>query len=76
MKIRVNGSWLDLPDSGADAGSPAAGVTLAALLPQLGFGDATVATAVNGQFVPHAVRSGCLVREGDRIEILAPMQGG
>lgn len=53
-----------------------AGPTLADLLSQLGFGSAVVATAVNGSFVPAAQRPTCQLREQDRIEVLAPMQGG
>jgi len=70
MKIRVNGAWREVLDSGAAA------ATLEALLHRFGFGNATVATAVNGEFVPHGARGRCLVQEGDRIEVLAPMQGG
>lgn len=35
-----------------------------------------VATAVNGSFVPVSDRSVTKLKEGDRIEILSPMQGG
>lgn len=53
-----------------------AGPTLADLLRELGFGSAVVATAVNGSFVSAAQRSTCQLREQDRVEVLAPMQGG
>ena len=36
----------------------------------------SVATAVNGIFVPVTLRSVTTLAEGDRIEILSPMQGG
>jgi sulfur carrier protein len=49
--------------------------TLARLLAELGHAG-TVATAVNESFVPAATRASHALREGDRIEILAPMQGG
>jgi sulfur carrier protein len=39
-------------------------------------GPRALATAVNGRFVPAAKRADTALREGDRIEILAPMQGG
>lgn len=39
-------------------------------------GQRAVATALNGRFVPAAKRAAALLSEGDRIEILAPMQGG
>lgn len=49
--------------------------TLADLLAELGH-TGTVATAVNETFVPAAARATLALSEGDRIEILAPMQGG
>jgi sulfur carrier protein len=52
------------------------GSTLADVLRELGFGGAVVATAVNGSFVPAGQRPSRKLRESDRVEILAPMQGG
>ncbi len=37
---------------------------------------AEVATAVNGEFVALGVRPRTRLAEGDRVEVLAPMQGG
>ena len=42
----------------------------------LGYGGAKVATALNEGFVPEAARAATPLSEGDRIEVLAPMQGG
>lgn len=39
-------------------------------------GPRAVATALNGRFVPAAKRAATPLNEGDRVEILAPMQGG
>lgn len=50
--------------------------TLAAALAELGYGDARVATALNETFVPATARAAQTLRDGDRLEILAPMQGG
>lgn len=50
--------------------------TLADALLELSFGDAKVATAVNGDFVPAGLRATTTLQPGDRIEVLAPMQGG
>jgi sulfur carrier protein len=50
--------------------------TLDQLLAEAGFGSATVATAVNGRFVPLALRTRQALGDGDQIEVLAPMQGG
>lgn len=49
--------------------------TLADLLAECGF-SGRVATAVNEQFVPVTLRENHPLNEGDRIEIVAPMQGG
>jgi sulfur carrier protein len=65
------------PDRGGQAGGrDDAGPSLAAVLEQLGYGQAHVATALNGEFVPARARAGVSVRDGDRLEVLAPMQGG
>jgi sulfur carrier protein len=52
------------------------GRTLAEVLAELGYAGLVVATAVNGTFAPAGRRATCVLREGDRIEVLAPMQGG
>lgn len=65
MKILVNGTWCDT-----------AATDLASALEELGYGGSIVATALNGEFVPASVRSSAPLAEGDRLEVLAPMQGG
>lgn len=50
--------------------------TLADALAELGYGGNALATALNGQFVPAALRPDTPLRDGDRVEVLAPMQGG
>ena len=65
MKVVVNGEARDV-----DA------VSLASLLDALDYADAKVATALNGEFVPERAREETPVKDGDRIEILAPRQGG
>lgn len=52
------------------------GSTLADALTELGFTSPALATALNGSFVSRAKRIETLLTNGDRIEILAPMQGG
>jgi sulfur carrier protein len=65
MKILVNGAWHEMQsDQLADA------------LQELGYGGSAVSTAVNGEFVAAALRARTALAEGDRIEVLAPMQGG
>jgi len=75
MRIRLNGAWRDLHEA-APASAHGLSPSLAAVLEQLGYGHLQVATAVNGEFVPACSRAAVWVREGDRIEVLAPMQGG
>lgn len=65
MKLTVNGQVLE-----------ANAVTLATLLDELGYEEAVVATALNGDFVPATQRDETKVTNNDRIEILAPMKGG
>ena len=50
--------------------------TLAELIVELGYGDAKVATARNGDFVPLRKRDVVELTGGDTIEIVAPRQGG
>ncbi len=50
--------------------------TLAEALAELGYAGRVVATAVNGDFVPACKRAEVTLKDGDRIEVVAPMQGG
>lgn len=50
--------------------------SLERVLVQLGYQDVTVATAINGDFVPLSQRKNSSIKDGDKLEILAPMQGG
>ena len=65
MKISVNAEPCDVRSS-----------TLEEVLVELGYTSAALATAVNGAFVARANRAGLELQDGDRVEILAPMQGG
>ncbi|QCO55406.1 sulfur carrier protein ThiS [Pseudorhodobacter turbinis] len=65
MKIIVNGE-------AHETSAP----TLAALLDTLGKGEAKVATSVNEAFVPKHQRADHTLQDGDRVEIVAPRQGG
>ncbi len=49
---------------------------LADLLRKLDYADTVVATALNGEFVPARKRAATKLKEGDRIEIVSPRQGG
>ena len=65
MQITVNGSPREI-----------AAATLDEALAALDFADAIVATALNGEFVAKRQRAQTALRAGDRIEIVAPRQGG
>ncbi|CAM3291297.1 sulfur carrier protein ThiS [Paracoccus nototheniae] len=65
MRIEVNGDPRDIKAT-----------TVADALAELGWAKARVATALNGDFLPSAARAGQTLRDGDRLEVLAPMQGG
>jgi sulfur carrier protein len=65
MRLIVNGAALDVQAE-----------TLSGALSALDYGDAVVATAVNGAFVPAGARQDRRLEDGDRIEIVAPRQGG
>ena len=49
---------------------------LADALAELGYAGKVVATAVNGDYVASRLRETVRLTEGDRIEVVAPMQGG
>jgi sulfur carrier protein len=64
MKITVNGDNMDV-----------AATTMADLLVELAY-DGKIATALNEEFVAASNRNNVELHECDRVEILAPMQGG
>lgn len=53
-----------------------AGLTLAALLEAQGIAPETVATAVNGRFVPRPLRGDTLLAPGDQVLTFQPITGG
>jgi sulfur carrier protein len=65
MKLTINGE-----------SRPVAAGDLAALLVELDLHERVVATALNGEFVPKGRRAAQALREGDAVDIVAPMQGG
>jgi sulfur carrier protein len=65
MNIRFNGEGRDV-----------AGETLGNVLVELGYAGALIATAVNGRFVPATARDLTILKPGDTIEVVAPLQGG
>jgi len=65
MRIFVNGDQHDIEPR-----------TLALALDELGYRGKKIATAVNGRFVAAARRPDTPLADGDKIEVVAPMQGG
>ncbi len=65
MKIQINAETHDIQSD-----------TLDKALAELGMTSVALATAVNGTFVSRAKRKTFTLCGGDRIEVLAPMQGG
>lgn len=53
-----------------------AGATLAGLVRSLGRAPESVATAVNGHFVPRGGREAVVLRAGDAVDCFEPIVGG
>jgi sulfur carrier protein len=62
----VNGQLRELPE----------GTTLAQLVELLGQAPAEVATAINGEFIPRALRGTQVLRSDDRVVCFKPIVGG
>ena len=65
MKIVLNGEPIEINVA-----------TLGELCSIEGYGGAKIATAVNGEFVAERTRAATRLSEADRVEIVAPRQGG
>jgi sulfur carrier protein len=65
MKIIINGRSAEVAATALDR-----------VLIELGYGEARVATAVNGAFVAREMRVKYTLNEGDRLEVVTPRQGG
>lgn len=65
MRIVLNGKAREVTQERLDA-----------LLEELGYTGAKVATAVNGDFIARNIRAATRLKSGDRVEVIAPMQGG
>jgi len=66
MKITVNGESKEIEES----------VTVATLMEQLGYTGNIGAVAVNMSFIPSDKYQETVLKEGDEVEILAPVCGG
>ena len=66
MKIVVNGNDMDVAD----------GLSVEALLTQLGVKREYTAVAVNRDITPKSAYGATVLRPGDKVEIVRPMGGG
>jgi sulfur carrier protein len=66
MKVTVNGRAVEVPD----------GITLEGLLSQLEVRREYTAVALNREVLPRHSHTKTVLREGDWVEIVHPMQGG
>lgn len=66
MNITVNGESREV----------AVNTSVEALLRELGYHCEQVAVAVNTTFVPRTLRASHLLRDGDTLDVVAPMEGG
>ena len=66
MKIVVNGKDMEVAD----------GLSVDALLTQLGVKREYTAVAVNRDITPKSAYAGTVLRPGDKVEIVRPMGGG
>ena len=66
MKIQVNGEMVEVSE----------GVTVEALLEQLGLAGRRVAVAVNGEVIPSGSFEERELHEGDEVEIVHAVGGG
>tara|TARA_B100001989_G_C24544271_1_gene469679 strand:- start:2707 stop:2880 length:174 start_codon:yes stop_codon:yes gene_type:complete len=51
-------------------------INVEALLEETGYGGKLVAVARNGEFIPKESYADITLKDNDKIEIVAPMQGG
>ena len=71
MQLSINGELTKLNDV-SDGAKP----HLEQVLADLGYTGRKVAVAVNETFVPRAGWREHVVEEGDRLDVVAPIQGG
>ncbi|MFD1218148.1 MULTISPECIES: sulfur carrier protein ThiS [Microbulbifer] len=67
MQLMVNGENITVEPIG---------VTLADLLQQLGYTGETFSVALNGDFVARATYRQVILKDGDSLDVVAPVVGG
>ena len=65
MQIILNGKTIETQQ-----------ITLEGLLQEQSYGDWNVAIAIDGEFIPKTQRKNTVLGNNQKIEIVAPMQGG
>lgn len=66
MRITINGESQTLEQT----------TTIGSLLEQKGYNGKLVAVALNGEFLSKTYYDSTTIKENDKVEIVAPMQGG
>lgn len=66
MKIILNGEPLTLKKQSS----------INSLLEQHGYNGKLIAVAINNEFLPKSAYATTIIQDNDKIEIVAPMQGG
>jgi sulfur carrier protein len=64
--VAVNGEPVDVAD----------GLSVADVLRELGYEETSVAVAVNAEFVARRNFAATALKQGDTVEVVAPLQGG
>ncbi len=70
VNLKVNGELQELTYSQDDT------QVLSEVMLVLGYDETSVAVAVNETFIPRNMYKKTVIKEGDSLEIVAPMQGG
>lgn len=65
MRIELNGESIEVQET-----------SLSGILDECGYQNARIATALNGEVVHKQSRLQTWLKEGDRLEVLAPIFGG
>lgn len=71
MRISVNGELTEMHGIAEEAPP-----RLDRVLADLGYQGRSVAVAVNATFVPRAAWTERIIKAGDRLDVVAPIQGG
>ena len=66
IKLSINGETRELPES----------ITIQEMLKELGYDNQWLGIAINTEFISKDKHQETIIKEGDQIDILSPIQGG